>query len=46
VRSLALPPKVNAKAIEATTHDGVLEVAVPVPKEAASKPVLIKPKAT
>ena len=44
-RSLTLPPKIDPKAIEATTHDGVLEVAVPVPKEAASKPVLIKPKA-
>lgn len=44
-RSLALPPKVDAKAIEATTHDGVLEVTVPLPKESAAKPVLIKPKA-
>ena len=44
-RSLTLPPKIDPKAIEATTHDGVLEVAVPVPKEAAAKPVLIKPKA-
>ena len=44
-RSLTLPPKTDPKAIEATTHDGVLEVAVPVPKEETSKPVLIKPKA-
>ncbi len=44
-RSLTLPPKTDPKAIEATTHDGVLEVAVPVPKEEASKPVLIKPTA-
>ncbi len=44
MRSLALPPKVDAKAIEASTHDGVLEVAVPVPKDTATKPILIKPK--
>jgi HSP20 family protein len=44
VRSLTLPPNLDAKAIEATTHDGVLEVAVPVPKETESKAVLIKPK--
>lgn len=45
VRSLALPPKVDPKTIEATCSDGVLEVAVPVPKDTGSKPIQITPKA-
>jgi HSP20 family protein len=44
-RSLSLPPNVDPSSIEATCHDGVLEVSVPVPKEQASKPITIKPKA-
>lgn len=43
-RSLSLPPGIDAKAIEANCHDGVLEVKVPVPKEESSQPVRIKPK--
>lgn len=45
-RSLSLPPNVDPSAIEATCHDGVLEVNVPVPKEQASRPITIKPKAS
>ena len=44
-RSLTLPPGVDAEAIEATSHDGVLEVKVPLPKESRKKAVEIKPKA-
>jgi HSP20 family protein len=43
-RSLALPQGIDPNSIEASCHDGVLEVSVPIPKEQASKPVLIKPK--
>jgi HSP20 family protein len=45
-RSLSLPPGVDAKSIDASCHDGVLEVTVPIPKEEASQPVTIKPKAS
>jgi HSP20 family protein len=44
-RSIAIPPEVDPDAIEAVTHDGVLEVTVPLPeKEGASRKV-ITPKA-
>lgn len=43
-RSLSLPPNVDANAIEASCHDGVLEVTVPGPKEQAPQSVTIKPK--
>ena len=33
VRSLALPAGVEAKKIKAKTHDGVVEVTIPLPKE-------------
>jgi len=44
-RSLALPPGVDAKKIEAKTHDGVVEVTIPLPKEPEKKKVQIKAKA-
>lgn len=42
-RTIALPDGVEAEKIEAKTHDGVLEVTVPLPKEAAKEPVTITP---
>lgn len=42
-RTLALPEGVDAKKIKAKTHDGVLEVTIPLPKEAAKEPVTITP---
>jgi HSP20 family protein len=44
-RSLALPPGVNAKDIKATTHDGVVEVTIPLPKEQPKEKVTITPSA-
>lgn len=43
-RSLVLPPDVDPEKIEAKTKDGVLEVTVPLPKEAKKKPITITPK--
>ena len=45
-RSLALPPGVEAKKIKAKTHDGVVEVTIPLPKEADREPVRITPTAS
>jgi HSP20 family protein len=46
-RSIALPAGVDASKISATTHDGVLEVKVPLPEEKGEhKKVTITPKAT
>jgi HSP20 family protein len=46
-RSIALPAGVDASKISAETHDGVLEVKVPLPEEKAEhKKVTITPKAT
>jgi HSP20 family protein len=45
-RSIALPPKVDASKIEATCHDGVVEITVPLPEDRASKVVQITPKAS
>ena len=42
-RSIALPDGVDAKKIKATTHDGVLEVTIPLPKETAKEPITITP---
>jgi HSP20 family protein len=42
-RSMALPKGVDAKEIKANTHEGVLEVTIPLPKEAAKEPVTITP---
>ena len=44
-RSLPLPSGVDATKIEARTHDGVLDVTVPLPKSETHKPVTITPKA-
>lgn len=42
-RSLALPPGVDPKKIKAKTHDGLVEVTVPLPKEASKEPITITP---
>jgi HSP20 family protein len=42
-RSLALPVGVDPKKIEATTHDGVVEVRIPLPEQSAREPVTITP---
>ena len=44
-RSMALPAGVDPKKIKATTHDGVVEVTVPLPKEPEKKKVEITPTA-
>lgn len=44
-RSVALPPKVDTDKIEATCHDGVVEISVPLPETGSSKVVQITPKA-
>jgi HSP20 family protein len=44
-RSMTLPPGVEAKNIKAKTHDGVVEVTIPLPKEAKKEPVTITPTA-
>lgn len=44
-RSLALPQGVDAKKIKATTHDGVVEVTIPLPKETKTHKVEITPTA-
>jgi HSP20 family protein len=45
MRSIALPAGVDPDKVAATTKDGVLEVSVPLPKEAKKKTVEITPKA-
>jgi HSP20 family protein len=42
-RSMALPPGVEAKDIKAKTHDGVVEVTIPLPKEGKKETVTITP---
>lgn len=44
-RSISLPKGVTADDIEATCHDGVLEVTFPKPKETERQPITITPKA-
>jgi HSP20 family protein len=44
-RSVPLPEGVDAKKIKAETHDGVLEVTIPLPKEPAKEKITITPKA-
>lgn len=44
-RSLALPPGVEAKKIKAKTHDGVVEVTIPLPKEPKKETISITPTA-
>ena len=43
-RSMALPPGVEAKSIKAKTHNGVVEVMIPLPK-AAKETITITPTA-
>ena len=42
-RSMVLPPGVDAKAIKAQTHDGVLEVTIPLPEQPKKETVEITP---
>jgi HSP20 family protein len=44
-RRLGLPEGVDPKKIKASVHDGVLEVVIPLPKEAAQEPITITPTA-
>jgi HSP20 family protein len=44
-RSMALPPGVEATTNKAKTHDGVVEVTIPLPKEAKKETVTITPTA-
>ena len=44
-RSVGLPIGVDASMIAAKTHDGILEVTVPLPQEAKKQPVKITPTA-
>jgi HSP20 family protein len=44
-RSMALPAGVDADKIKAKTHDGVVEVTIPLPKEAKKETVKITPTA-
>ncbi|HUO70474.1 MAG TPA: Hsp20/alpha crystallin family protein [Solirubrobacteraceae bacterium] len=44
-RSIALPKGVDPKKIKAKTHDGIVEVRIPLPKEAKAEPVRITPTA-
>lgn len=44
-RSIALPPGVDASRITAKTHDGTLELTIPLPEEAKKEPVSITPTA-
>ncbi len=41
-RSLALPDGVDAKKIKAETHDGIVEVTIPLPKAPEKKKIEIK----
>jgi HSP20 family molecular chaperone IbpA len=42
---MLLPQGVDPKKIDAKTTDGVLEITIPLPKEAGYEPVTIKAKA-
>ncbi len=44
-RSMALPAGVDAKAIKAQTHDGVVEVTIPLPAKQEKETVTITPTA-
>jgi HSP20 family protein len=45
-RSMALPAGVEAKNIKAKTHDGVVEVTIPLPRQAKKDTVTITPTAS
>jgi HSP20 family molecular chaperone IbpA len=42
---MALPPGIEAKKIKAKTHEGVVEVTIPLPKEPTKETVTITPTA-
>jgi HSP20 family protein len=42
-RSMALPMGVDPKKIKAKTHDGIVEVTIPLPKEAKKETITITP---
>jgi len=44
-RSMALPEGVDPKKVKAQTHDGIVEVTIPLPKETKAERVSITPKA-
>jgi len=44
-RSMALPMGVDPQKIKAKTHDGIVEVTIPLPKEAKKEAVTITPTA-
>jgi HSP20 family protein len=44
-RSMTLPTGVDPKQIKAKTHDGVVEVTIPLPKVAQPEKITIKPSA-
>ena len=44
-RSMALPAGVEAKKIKAKTHDGIVEVVIPLPKESKKETITITPTA-
>jgi HSP20 family protein len=44
-RSMTLPQGTDAKKIKARTHDGIVEVTIPLHKEARKEPVRITPTA-
>ena len=45
-RSIALPPGVDANKIAAQTHDGIVEVTIPLPAKAKKERVTITPTTT
>ncbi len=45
IRSMPLPEHVDAKRIKATTHDGIVEVTIPLPAESKKQTVSITPTA-
>jgi HSP20 family protein len=45
-RSMALPTGVDATKITANTHDGVVEVTIPLPEKAKKETIAIKPTAS
>ena len=45
-RSMALPEGVEAKKINAKTHDGVVEVTIPLPKETKKEKIAITPSSS
>jgi HSP20 family protein len=44
-RSISLPPGVDATKVAAKTHDGLLEVTIPLPAQTSREPVSLTPTA-